>query len=193
MKTKHFLIAAMGKTIVIFTAFLLLLACEKTDEPDAPPGSDPNGTWTFGTQTWSAPLRLAAGCASVHVLPHILNAPPQYVDLTSGTGYYYNWNCVKNNASALCPPPWRVPTTADFARLLTYLSCDELSEKWGYNGFMGSDKEVIFMEFSSLWAITDGYRLRWQFKWSGHCECSVTYWGGRGGPNTGHQVRCVKD
>jgi hypothetical protein len=151
MKTKHFMIAAMGKTIVIFTALMLLLACDKTDETDAPPGSDPNGTWTFGSQTWSAPVQNAAGCVDYTQSADGSNATPIYADLKKGTGYYYNWLCVKKNANALCPTPWRIPTTADYEMLMASVNCIELRDAWRLDGVAGRDERELYYSTAFYW------------------------------------------
>jgi uncharacterized protein (TIGR02145 family) len=78
-------------------------------------------TWTIGTQIWSDALAKAQpGCIASTDLG--TTTPPTTAmyrssGLYSGSGYLYNWKCVSEQATNLCPTPWRVPTSADFCEL----------------------------------------------------------------------------
>jgi uncharacterized protein (TIGR02145 family) len=86
-----------------------------------PPGAASTQTWVVGAQTWSAPLiKAQTGCTVATDLG--TTNPPTVAyyrtqGLVSGSGYLYNWKCVNDYATQLCPSPWRVPTSDDFIAL----------------------------------------------------------------------------
>jgi uncharacterized protein (TIGR02145 family) len=87
----------------------------------APPGAASTYIWVIGSQLWSAPLQKAqAGCTATKDFGET-NPPPVAYYRTSGlydgSGYLYNWKCVDDYATQLCPSPWRVPTYSDFQAL----------------------------------------------------------------------------
>ena len=79
-------------------------------------------TWLIGSgssaQTWSDHI-VKAVCTNSSTLT--TSSPPaaQY-KIVNGL-YYYNWACVSNNATTLCPTGWRVPSAADYATLIATL------------------------------------------------------------------------
>jgi hypothetical protein len=100
------------------------------------PGTDCT-VWTCGTMTWSTPLRNPAGCAGTTTLPATVPSPSLYVDHSPDAGYYYNWNCVSDYASVLCPSPWRAPAPADYEALIQCAggkNANNLGPAWGYPG-----------------------------------------------------------
>jgi hypothetical protein len=81
-------------------------------------------TWEFGNSdlVWSDRILVpecSDGCSS---------------NEDNGTmRYYYNWEYVANedNAAAMCPDPWRVPTKDDFDKLT---NSGAIAAAWGYGG-----------------------------------------------------------
>jgi uncharacterized protein (TIGR02145 family) len=87
---------------------------------DPPPNSG-TLTWTVGTQIWSGALsNPVAGCTQATNFGSTNPPTVAYyrsTGLYAGSGYLYNWKCVNDKKSTLCPSPWRVPTLADFIAL----------------------------------------------------------------------------
>jgi uncharacterized protein (TIGR02145 family) len=98
-----------------------------------------SGTWSCGAQTWSGALRNpTAGCSLQSSLTTA--STPQYYDRGPSYGYYYNWTCVKEKSTILCPSPWRTPTKDN---LITLRSCaggdskgSVLKAAFGVTGFI---------------------------------------------------------
>jgi uncharacterized protein (TIGR02145 family) len=87
----------------------------------APPGAASTYIWVIDSQFWSASLQNAqVGCTATTDFD--TTNPPTVAyyrssDLFEGSGYLYNWKCVVDYATQLCPSPWRVPTQLDFVEL----------------------------------------------------------------------------
>jgi uncharacterized protein (TIGR02145 family) len=81
--------------------------------PPTPPSAASTRTWTVGTQTWSDVINIPE-CNKTS-----FSASATTADCRSNGsyGYLYSWVYVANNASTLCPSPWRVPTSDDFCTL----------------------------------------------------------------------------
>jgi uncharacterized protein (TIGR02145 family) len=118
-----------------------------------PEGAGTN-TWTCGTQTWSGALSKAqSGCISSTNFG--TTAPPTSAmyrssGLYSGSGYLYNWKCVNDYGTSLCPAPWRVPTRNDFVNL------DKCF------GGSGNNRSGVALSW-----ISTNYIKKWGFVWSG--------------------------
>jgi uncharacterized protein (TIGR02145 family) len=126
-----------------------------------PPGAASTQTWVVGTQTWSAPLQKAqSGCTSATDFG--TTNPPTVAyyrasGLYSGSGYLYNWKCVNDYVTQLCPTPWRVPTKDDFITL------DKAFNGDGTHRF--GELEYILSNYDATWGATWGGFLRA----SGYC------------------------
>jgi uncharacterized protein (TIGR02145 family) len=77
--------------------------------------------WTAGAQTWSGAIsHPVAGCTQSTDFG-TTNPPTTAYYRSEGledcSGYLYNWKCVNEQKSKMCPSPWRVPTQADFIAL----------------------------------------------------------------------------
>jgi uncharacterized protein (TIGR02145 family) len=77
--------------------------------------------WTVGAQTWSGAIsHPVAGCTQSTDFG-TTNPPTTAYYRSEGvvdcSGYLYNWKCVNEQQSKMCPSPWRVPTQADFVAL----------------------------------------------------------------------------
>jgi uncharacterized protein (TIGR02145 family) len=85
--------------------------------PGTPPYAASTQTWTVsgiaGAQTWSDVINIPACNKGTY------SATNATADCrNNGTyGYLYSWVYVANNASTLCPSPWRVPISTDFCTL----------------------------------------------------------------------------
>jgi hypothetical protein len=141
-------------------------------------------TWTFGSQTWSDAIRIP-DCNKNDFTDS--STEPQCRSYTSGTNtwYYYNWPYVNENAAALCPSPWRVPSQSDFNTLVSNTDYTALVSEWGYGGQTNMVNTAMDAYYwSSTQRTTDtAYRL---FYLSGYLTVanSNKYYG--------FQVRCVK-
>jgi uncharacterized protein (TIGR02145 family) len=115
-----------GDTFLLPCNYTLTSFTDATGAPgrlnsNTPPDAASTRIWVIGTQTWSAPLMKAqTGCTAVTNL-ETLNPPTaayyRTQDLVNGSGYLYNWKCVNDYATQLCPYPWRMPTMDDFIAL----------------------------------------------------------------------------
>jgi hypothetical protein len=133
-----------------------------------PPGAT-TITSTCGTQTWSSYLRHAvSGCASTSSLSTSNPPPAQYYTHVSKYGYLYNWTCMNNNATILCPYPWHVPSTSEleYVRSCTSMMQAGPQMNWGGSGYMigGTVYEYDWRGF--MWAreqasSTKGWFLGW--------------------------------
>jgi hypothetical protein len=147
-------------------------------------------TWTFGNQTWSAPVTAAycnkttfdggedgfyhADCRSNGTT--ILNS-----------NHFFSWCMVVNHARQLCPAPWRVPTQSDFETLLHNTTIDTF-RNWGANGF-AKGSFMLDIGLAYYWSTTEYTNTTYAY--------SLYYGGstphvGKSNKNFGFQVRCVK-
>jgi hypothetical protein len=156
-----------------------------TVDPPPPPGSDPNGTWTCGSQIWSGALSYS---------------PPQcdYVNANNGYGYYYTWSCILNSNVAtpnsdpshiLCPSPWRIPSRSDFNTLVNCTTNSEIVSAWGIPGFYNSDG-VFVGNRTYFWSATmNGTNYAYCLYYNNGYDFRV-----EDVPKLcGLQVRCVRD
>jgi hypothetical protein len=91
-------------------------------------------SWSCGNQIWSGALsNPVQGCSSVAYLATTANPPAQYKISTHA--YYYNWICVSDYRSVLCPYPWRVPHSSDFGELGGCANISALYAFWGGSGY----------------------------------------------------------
>jgi hypothetical protein len=111
-------------------------------------------TWTCGSQTWSGLLRNAAGCTSMSALSTSNPPPAQYKDNGTTYGYYYNWTCVNDYATTLCPSPWRVPTLTDFNTLVNCTTYDIIIQAWKLPGYADAGRVNHAGSAAWFWAIT---------------------------------------
>jgi uncharacterized protein (TIGR02145 family) len=124
----------------------------------------------IGTQTWSASLKKAQpGCTAVADLGG--DEPPAVAyyrssDLFEGSGYLYNWKCVDDYATQLCPSPWRVPTRVDFINLDKGLGGTGLNRN--------TTSAFVASTYVSLWGgVYGGYADAWAINNSGS---GALYW-----------------
>jgi uncharacterized protein (TIGR02145 family) len=177
-----------------------------------PPGAASTQTWVIGTQTWSAPLKKAqTGCTESTDFG-TSNTPTTAMyrssGLYTGSGYLYNWKCVSEQSTDLCPSPWRVPTATDLCDLDKALfnasrcvnrsdvPLSDITAKyinlWGgaYGGF-ATEKTVNATGYSGLywavWSYTSEHAYNLHFNTSG-----VVYPELSDLKRFGFQVRCVR-
>jgi uncharacterized protein (TIGR02145 family) len=182
-----------------------------TVNAETPSGAASTQTWVVGNQTWSAPLmKKQTGCTETTNVG-ITNPPTvayyRSSGLYSGSGYLYNWKCVNDYATQLCPSPWRVPTQTDFINL------DKAFHGSGANR-KGIDLDWITVNYISSWGgvyggsaygTTFGFPGTIAYYWS-FMEASATsgcmmLFTTRGevfpqhtfNKYEGMQVRCIKD
>ncbi len=75
-------------------------------------------TWVFGGQTWSAPVNASACQKTTYNGGSSGNYNADCRSNMGGSaGHLFSWCAVVRYANMLCPSPWRVPTTSDFANL----------------------------------------------------------------------------
>jgi uncharacterized protein (TIGR02145 family) len=174
-----------------------------------PPGAASTQTWVIGTQTWSAPLQKAqTGCTAVNDLG-TTNPPTSALyrssDLYSESGYLYNWKCVNDYATQLCPSPWRVPEPDDFINLDKALGGDGENRRADPEYVLSTYGEIM----GTLWG---GYAIgpdlhepgtntsQWSSEDYSDEAAYAAGWNKTGTVHTkmpadkyrGYQVRCVK-
>jgi hypothetical protein len=92
-----------------------------------------NSSWSCGNQVWSGAVRNPAGCTATSC-ENMIKQPTDTLYMEdpydASLGYFYNWSCVSNFATVLCPSPWHVPNYSD---LVTLTQCpDAGSVNWGW-------------------------------------------------------------
>jgi uncharacterized protein (TIGR02145 family) len=143
--------------------------------PTTPPGAMSTNTWTIGTQIWSDALQHAPNDC-VNTQDSGTSTQPTYAyirttNLVQGSGYMYNWLCMMNNASALCPDPWRLPSADDFCTLLRSIMDDPDSPCQSIN-----DADVLTAIFAT--SGTNAWGARSSGTWYGttlHWPARSTY------------------
>ncbi|MCL2027611.1 MAG: fibrobacter succinogenes major paralogous domain-containing protein [Bacteroidales bacterium] len=103
-------------------------------------------TWTVGSQVWSDAVSVT-NCDKTSWI--VDNNMTECRNATNGFhGHYFTWCFVMRYADQLCPEPWRVPITDDFANLHTALgySLPALFGSVGIiaNTYMGTSGSGIF-------------------------------------------------
>jgi uncharacterized protein (TIGR02145 family) len=89
--------------------------------PDA--ATVPTVCATVGSQQWSGPRAISAGCTKrTDFSTGSSSANYRSDGLSQGSGYLYNWICVRGQAWTLCPYPWSLPTAAQYCELITSVS-----------------------------------------------------------------------
>jgi uncharacterized protein (TIGR02145 family) len=154
-------------------------------------------TWSCGAQLWSGALsNPVPGCESVSDLDQSGSNPAKYKNADNGYGYYYNWTCVNNTGSTLCPSPWRVPTQLDFSDLITCVGGDTptgrtaMINAWGLPGYVdGSSIKGSSGFWSSVTAGSYVYLLFYYHACDPFCATYLTV--GVAHQSTGQQVRCI--
>jgi hypothetical protein len=82
-----------------------------------PPGAESSATWPSSTITLSAPVRtVPINCTRLEDVNNSTKIENAYAVASNGR-YLYTRPCVRANASALCPSPWRVPSDDDLNAL----------------------------------------------------------------------------
>jgi hypothetical protein len=150
-----------------------------------PPLAYSTTTWSYGVLTWSDRLVGPTDCDHDSFTHDHSTAYCRSYTENSVKHYYYNWPYVKNNASTLCPSPWRVPTSTDFDKLEATAG-STLVSVWGYGGYASS---------SMTNTTTDGYY--WSSTEDNRNNAYYLNYGGGDlydlvNKGYGFQVRCVK-
>jgi hypothetical protein len=154
-----------------------------------PPNAASANTWTYGGLTWSDVIRISPGCNKSDFIHSTTS--PDCRSYTSGTTtwYYYNWVYVTQNATILCPYPWRVPTQSDLQTLNNNTNNATLINTWGVGGNITETNSVLHPTTSgSLWSSTPGASGKaWRIAWNTGTWNTVEYDKGQG-----YRVVCVK-
>jgi hypothetical protein len=121
---------ALRAATVTLTTGSLTRTVAVTQAPNTPLYAASTQTWTFGEQIWSDVIHIPecnkAGFTYSNTIPQCRNYTHEtYI------WYYYNWPYVANNAAALCPSPWRVPSQSDFSMLV---NPDYNFDSWAHGG-----------------------------------------------------------
>jgi hypothetical protein len=155
-----------------------------------PPNAASTQTWTFGssTLTWSDAIRIS-DCNKPDFTESY--SDPQCRSYTEGANiwYYYNWPYVNQNASTLCPSPWRVPTSSDFSALVnSSVTSSTLISEWGYGGYANGSSVSEVSTYAYYWpstqySSTGAYSLRYYSSGLNVSNTSKFF---------GLQVRCVR-
>jgi uncharacterized protein (TIGR02145 family) len=169
-----------------------------------PPHAASTNTWVIGEQTWSDHINLPA-CDKTDFNSGSAETPLADCRNNPGYNYLYSWDYVNQNAEALCPAPWRVPTSDDYCTLdmalNNYGSCennrpgvlgDTYNAEWGgiYGGHCTNDGTLgyhgagAYYWSSSEYGLTGGYALVY--------ASSLVYPQIATNRYTGLNVRCVR-
>ncbi|MDR3350913.1 MAG: hypothetical protein LBN98_04635, partial [Prevotellaceae bacterium] len=150
-------------------------------------------TWTFGDQTWSDAIQMP-DCDKTDFEGGTDTTPKadgrRYTTGDGHTWYYYSWAYVDANKSTICPSPWRVPATEDFAAIAANAPVADLTAAWGYGGFCTSSGSLSALDsYAYYWSSTEytlssAYLLNYDS--SSFNQGLSTY------KIYGFQVRCVK-
>jgi uncharacterized protein (TIGR02145 family) len=149
-------------------------------------------TWTYGTQTWSDAIHIP-NCANTGFEGSTTD--PKCRSYTDGSDiwYYYNWTYVDENADALCPSPWRVPTAADFEALVDATDYNMLYNNWGIGDYAdGANDHPENTPSSSYYWSSEEYSSNTDNANSLHYDNSITLEVSNENKAYGYQVRCVK-
>jgi uncharacterized protein (TIGR02145 family) len=156
------------------------------------------------SQTWSDHINVPA-CDKTDFDGGTNDAPradcrdnPNYNDL-----YLYSWQYVNQNASTLCPAPWRVPTKDDFIALdkvlggtgswnLNKALVEKYINNWGgvYGGSISSSPFGYPGSYASYWSSTrlnSSYAYSLNFHTNGYVYPQKFY-----NQHFGFLLRCVK-
>jgi hypothetical protein len=183
---------------LLFSAVIVLAGCEKDDETEkiedspTPALAASTQTWTFGKQIWSDVIHCPDCDKETFENSDTKPDCRSYTDTESGkTFYYYNWTYVSQNATTLCPPPWRVPTVQDFKTLTNNATSATLHTEWGYGGFaFGSPPMTNTSTSAYYWSSTQNSSntnyVHYLYYNSSNLSVISTF------KNSGFQVRCVR-
>jgi uncharacterized protein (TIGR02145 family) len=162
-------------------------------------------TWTVGTQTWSDVIKVPACDKSTYTAGYTTADCRN----NGSYGYLYSWMYVNNNASTLCPSPWRVPMSDDFCTLdKTLFSTSTCAERsaptdyatynsslWGgsfggfcYDNGSPNSQGTIAYYWSSTEVSSNSARAYHLMYYSGRIRPQADTQ-----KNYGYLVRCVKD
>jgi hypothetical protein len=159
-----------------------------TESSAAPPLAASATKWYYAGQTWSDVIITdPSNCTKVNVL--IESSPARAYGMVAND-VYYTKACLDYNASALCPPPWRAPSIADFRYLIRVTTYVKLISDWlRGRGVLSYDANTLHLTGNRyIWAIDapigSGYYL---LDGSGS-------WGviSHAMPYLGYPLRCVK-
>jgi hypothetical protein len=191
MNVAEYLDAGIRSATITVASGTLTKTVAVTQQPqrDTPPYAASAQTWTFGNQTWSDAIRCPE--CNKETFERSSNLDPLCRSYTADgkTWYYYNFDYVYFNKSALCPSPWRVPAKEDFETLVGNTDNSTLINAWGYGG-LAYKSFVTYMGSAFYWSSTEyiGSQVFYLTYSSGYGDLgvSVTY------GEYGHQIRCVK-
>jgi hypothetical protein len=149
-------------------------------------------TWTFGDQTWSAPVTATycektafdgGGTSNNSKADCRKHSKAKY-------GHLFSWCMVATYAAQLCPSPWRVPTKSDFERLAQNVNSRKLSKSWGYGGYAISSFMRDVNSYAYYWSSTeyDNDSAYFLVYYSSYVYPQYYY----ATKANGRQVRCVK-
>jgi hypothetical protein len=125
-----------GHCSCLLVLLLAFSGCKKDDDKsaDTPPLAATTQTWTFGDQIWSDAIQCPECNKETFVHSDTEPQCRSYTHAERGkTYYYYNWPYVNQNATKLCPSPWRVPTVSDF-HSLNNVNYSTIITAWGLGG-----------------------------------------------------------
>jgi hypothetical protein len=152
---------------------------------DYPPYAASASTWAFGSQIWSD--RINATQINCQLVTKTSSSGTTTEYLIFSGKYYYNWHCVVNNQTTLCPSPWRVPDLDDVNALANAASKSTLNTQWGTTGVVDPGNTVLsFTQHMYMWSNASYDNLNGQYIETG--AYSVTY----RNKVCAMMIRCVK-
>jgi hypothetical protein len=154
-----------------------------------PPNAASTKTWTYGGLTWSDVINITSGCNKSTFIHSTTSPDCRSYTSGSNTWYYYNWVYVTQNATVLCPYPWRVPTRSDLITLNNSTNNAILISTWGVGGNITETNSVLYPTTSgSLWSSTAGASgTAWRISWNTGTWNTVEWEKGQG-----YGAVCVK-
>jgi hypothetical protein len=121
---------------------------------DPPPPTYAN-TWTCGNYVWSELTSYKPNsCSAVSSLQDV-NPPtnPEYIEHDGLV--YYNWMCLINAQSKICPLPWRSPTLAEINKMVQNCTDQEVTARWGRPGHITPTGPYNHGQYGYLMTVTE--------------------------------------
>jgi hypothetical protein len=152
-----------------------------------PPYAVTAQTWTFGSSTliWSDRINTTQiNCTQVNQTSSS-GTTAEY--LIIGGKYFYNWYCVVNNQTTLCPSPWSVPDLNKINTLSGATSKSTLNTQWGTTGVVDPGLSALsYTQHMYMWSTASYDDLNSQYIETGN------YWVTYRKKVCAMTVRCVK-
>jgi hypothetical protein len=130
-----------------------------------PPYAASMQTWTFGSSTLIWSDRIASTQIPCRKVTTLSSSGTNAEYAVVGDSYFINWYCVSDNASQLCPSPWRFPSKSDFEALAAATTYDIIETIWTAPGLIGSGgSSTSFAGALYIWTSNMGSENPWHMQ-----------------------------